>query len=57
MKDKQKTCIDCLHCKLSKKSTEKRKLCFCSETKKKITRNEAYWLEKKSCNEFEDMAC
>jgi len=33
--DKAKTCFDCLHCKVSAKSTEKFRLCFCAETKKK----------------------
>jgi hypothetical protein len=53
----QKTCADCLHCKVSAKSTEKCRLCFCSESKKHIKHKETYWLVKKPCNEFEDMAC
>jgi len=53
----KKTCLDCLNCKVSAKSTDKCRLCFCSETKKKINRKETYWLTKKVCDEFEDMAC
>jgi hypothetical protein len=52
---KKKTCFDCLHCKVSKKSTTQCRLCFCSETKKKINHKETYWLAKKVCDEFEDM--
>jgi hypothetical protein len=52
---RQKTCLDCLNCKVSAKSTDKCRLCFCSETKKKINRKETYWLTKKLCDEFEDM--
>jgi hypothetical protein len=51
----KKTCLDCLNCKVSAKSTDKCRLCFCSETKKKINRKETYWLTKKLCVEFEDM--
>ena len=50
-----KTCIDCLYCKVSRTSTEKKRLCFCSEKKKKVNHTEKYWLEKKPCSEFEDM--
>jgi hypothetical protein len=31
-------------------------LCFCSETKKKVNHKENYWLTKKVCDEFDDMA-
>ena len=50
-----KTCCDCLYCKVSKKSTEKRRLCFCSETQKKERHKETYWLVKPVCRNFEDM--
>jgi hypothetical protein len=50
-----KTCFDCLHCKVSKKSTEKCRLCFCSETKNKGKHKEIYWLKKPVCRHFEDM--
>ena len=50
-----KTCIDCLNCKVSATSTDTKRLCFCVETKKKTLHKESYWLEKKICNEFEDM--
>jgi len=54
---RKKTCFDCLNCKVSAKSTEKRRLCFCSEKKKKENHKEKYWMNKKVCEEFEDMAC
>ena len=53
----EKTCFDCLHCKVSKKSTDKCRLCFCAETKKKERHKETYWLVKPVCKKFEDMAC
>jgi hypothetical protein len=55
MKKEKKTCCDCLHCKVSAKSSGKCRLCFCSETKKKVNHKEIYWFKKKPCNEFEDM--
>jgi hypothetical protein len=55
MKTKNKTCSDCLHCKVSAKSTEKCRLCFCAETKKKVKHKEHYWLAKNVCRKFEDM--
>jgi hypothetical protein len=50
-----KTCFDCLHCKVSAKSTGKRRLCFCSETKAKERHKELFWLEKPVCKCFDDM--
>ena len=50
-----KTCIDCLNCKVSAKSTENQRVCFCAEKKKKTLHKESYWLAKKTCDEFEDM--
>jgi len=51
-----KTCGDCLHCKVSARSTEKCRLCFCSVTKNKERHLERYWLAKLPCKKFEDMA-
>jgi hypothetical protein len=52
----KKTCADCLNCKVSAKSTDNCRLCYCAETKKKIPRKESYWLVRKICVEFEDMS-
>jgi len=51
----KKTCLDCLHCKVSVKSTEECRLCFCSNIGRKAVLNEFCWLNKKLCREFEDM--
>ena len=51
----KKTCVDCLHCKVSVKSTEKCRLCFCSETTKKIKHKEPFWLARPVCKKFDDM--
>jgi hypothetical protein len=56
MKKENKTCIDCLYCKVSVKSTQKCRLCFCAETKKKVNHKEPYWLMKPVCRKFEDMS-
>jgi len=53
--EKTKTCVDCLHCKVSKKSFENERFCFCSENKKKTTHKETYWLAKPVCEKFADM--
>ena len=51
-----KTCLDCLHCKVSVKSTEKCRLCYCIKNVKRKNRNEEYWVMKELCNDFEDMS-
>jgi hypothetical protein len=53
---KEKNCTDCLHCKVSAKSVEKCRLCFCSQELVKETYEEPYWLDKNVCNYFEDMS-
>jgi len=52
---KVKTCFDCLHCKVSAKSTEMKKLFYCAKTKKKCLHKEPYWLKKPVCKKFSDM--
>jgi hypothetical protein len=51
----EKTCCDCLHCKVSAKSVENGRICFCSENKNKTTHKEMYWLTKPVCEKFVDM--
>ena len=51
-----KTCFDCLHCKVSAKSTEKCRLCFCAKTEKRGRHKDPYWLEKKVCKNFYNMS-
>jgi hypothetical protein len=53
---RQKTCFDCLHCKVSVKSTDKCRLCFCSENKTKANHKDNYWLSKPLCKLFSDMS-
>jgi hypothetical protein len=52
---KKETCLDCLHCKVSAKSTEKQRLCFCAMAEKEARHREPFWLAKKVCGEFESM--
>ena len=51
----QKTCLDCLFCKVSARSTANCRLCFCSQTAKKERHKEPYWQANKVCGKFEDM--
>jgi hypothetical protein len=53
---KEKSCVDCLYCKVSAKSTENNWRCFCSKAKSAKNHRELYWLAKKVCADFEDMA-
>ena len=53
--DKDKTCVDCLHCKVSMQSTDNYRLCFCSEQSVKQNYPELYWQNKTVCPQFNDM--
>jgi hypothetical protein len=53
--NEMKTCLDCLYCRVSRTSTGKNRLFFCSEKKKQVKHTENYWQTKKHCDEFEDM--
>jgi hypothetical protein len=50
----RKSCLDCLHCKVSAKSTEKHTYCYCIKSKKRQNHNSTYWLTKKLCKDFDD---
>jgi hypothetical protein len=52
----EKTCFDCLHCKVSAKSTKYCRLCFCAEAEVKKNHKETYWLAKPVCEKFDDMS-
>jgi hypothetical protein len=54
-KAKNKTCIDCLHCKVSANSTPYMRLCYCAKEGKEAQHRELFWLEKKVCGEFNNM--
>jgi hypothetical protein len=51
---RNKTCLDCLHCKVSAKSTATNRLCYCAKERKEV-RPQPFWLEKKVCGEFYNM--
>jgi hypothetical protein len=53
--EKAKTCLDCLHCKVSAQSTFECQLCFCSHTPKKSLHKDDYWRKKSICQRFFDM--
>jgi hypothetical protein len=53
---KIRTCLNCLHCKVSAKSTADRRLCFCAMEGKETQPQEPYWSEKKVCGEFDRMS-
>jgi hypothetical protein len=52
---KQKTCFDCLHCKVSATSTKNSRLCFCVVSAVREDNKEVYWLTKPLCGSFSDM--
>lgn len=53
---KEKTCLDCLFCKVSAISTPNCRLCFCSQKKVQERHKEPYWQKKKLCGVFVDMS-
>jgi hypothetical protein len=55
-KGKKNSCFDCLHCKVSAKSTRNCKLYFCAKTKKKANHKEPFWTKRKVCRKFDDMS-
>jgi len=52
----EKTCVDCLHCKVSARSTKNNRLIFCALKIKKRNHKELYWIVKAACKKFEDMS-
>jgi hypothetical protein len=52
---KNKNCIDCLHCKVSARSTANNRLCYCAKEGKEVHPQEPFWLEKNVCGEFDSM--
>jgi hypothetical protein len=54
-KTEQQTCLDCLHCKVSAKSTVEKRLCFCAVSPGRKLHRELYWAEKKLCGSFDSM--
>ena len=53
--DENRTCLDCLYCKVSVKSTKNCMLCFCEKTINKAKHKEPYWVKNHMCIQFEDM--
>ena len=52
----KKTCLDCLHCKVSASSKNNCRWCFCSASKNQLRYQEIYWQTKrKVCKKFDDM--
>jgi hypothetical protein len=54
-KTRNKTCLDCLHCKVSAKSTANVRLCYCGIAENAKNHKELYWLTKKVCTAFDSM--
>jgi hypothetical protein len=52
----KKSCVDCLHCKVSKDSTKNNRVCFCAKRKQKKYEPEFFWKNKSVCKNFEDMS-
>jgi len=54
-KPKGKTCADCAHCKVSRKSIVRVGLCYCDQKIQQKERKEKYWRGKEVCRLFDDM--
>jgi hypothetical protein len=54
-KAKNKTCLDCLHCKVSAKSTANVRLCYCAKEGTEAQHRDPFWSEKQVCGEFYNM--
>jgi hypothetical protein len=54
-KKERQTCLDCLHCKVSARSTVEKRLCFCAVSPGRKPHRESYWAEKKLCVGFDSM--
>jgi hypothetical protein len=52
---KEQNCLNCLHCKVSAKSTANNRLCYCGIAGDVKNHKEFYWYTKKVCNAFEEM--
>jgi hypothetical protein len=52
---KERFCGDCLHCKVSARSTKNKRLCFCGNKKSPRNHREQFWLAQKPCKAFVDM--
>jgi len=48
-------CIDCLYCKVSVKSRENYRICYCSAINRVQIHKDTYWQKKKVCARFDDM--
>ena len=56
MINEDKTCLDCLHCKVSAKSNENCRWCFCDVSEKHKKHREIFWQrQKKMCEKFNDI--
>jgi len=54
IKSKEKTCLECFHCKVSRKAITTKGLCFCDEKKRIKEKAVIYWQKKKICRLFDD---
>jgi uncharacterized Fe-S radical SAM superfamily protein PflX len=53
-KKNEKTCLDCFHCKVSRKAIMTKGLCFCDKKRQIKEKTAKYWQEKDVCRSFED---
>ena len=53
--EKKKTCVNCLHCKVSRKSLAIKGLCFCEKKKQIKEKQVIYWQKKEVCRLYDDM--
>ena len=52
----EKSCVNCSHCKVSRKSLVIRGLCFCEKKRQIKEKAVKYWQKKKVCRLFDDVS-
>jgi hypothetical protein len=50
----KRNCLECFHCKVSRKAITTSGLCFCDEKKRIKEKAVIYWQKKKVCRLFDD---
>ena len=52
----EENCINCSHCKVSRKSIVIKGLCYCEKKKQIKEKTVKYWLKKAVCRLFDDIS-
>ena len=50
----KRNCLECFHCKVSRKAITTKGLCFCDKKRRISVKTVKYWQKKKVCRLFDD---